>query len=240
LPDGSYPIPDAKHLHSAAVLAASGHGNVAAAKRLIRKRAKELGVDVNSLPGFGGSDNDNDGDEDFDNVAASYVDDYLDRYPPSRFYEYTGQPVGSAEGATVALSDTTGDDYRWDQTNAVDAYVLCLAADTDAAAGMFGLARSDDYVDQPGPAGTGDANDIAARHQHLFGNRTTAGIERHSPRDGRGHAEADAQTRIARSTIGNPAMADRSTPRCRGTWTWPPGEWATPSARPGNPTATAR
>lgn len=53
LPDGSYPIPDVEHLHSAAVLAASGHGDVAAAKALIRKRAKELGVELSSLPGFG-------------------------------------------------------------------------------------------------------------------------------------------------------------------------------------------
>jgi hypothetical protein len=54
LKDGSFPIPDKKHLHSAAVLAASGHGNVSAAKALIRKRARELGVDVTTLPGFGG------------------------------------------------------------------------------------------------------------------------------------------------------------------------------------------
>jgi hypothetical protein len=53
LPDGSYPIEDVKHLHSAAVLAASKHGNYEAAKRLIRRRAKELGVDINTLPGFG-------------------------------------------------------------------------------------------------------------------------------------------------------------------------------------------
>jgi Escherichia/Staphylococcus phage prohead protease len=53
LPDGSYPIPDRAHLHSAAVLAASGHGDVAAARRLIRKRARDLGVDVTTLPGFG-------------------------------------------------------------------------------------------------------------------------------------------------------------------------------------------
>lgn len=53
LPDGSYPIEDAKHLHSAAVLAASKHGDYEAAKKLIRRRAKELGVDINSLPGFG-------------------------------------------------------------------------------------------------------------------------------------------------------------------------------------------
>jgi hypothetical protein len=67
LSDGSYPIEDKKHLHSAAVLAASGHGNASAAKSLIRKRAKELGVDVKSLPGFGGSDEDN------EKAAASMV-----------------------------------------------------------------------------------------------------------------------------------------------------------------------
>jgi hypothetical protein len=54
LPDGSYPIPDKKHLHSAAVLAASKKGNWKAAQALIRKRARELGVELSSLPGFGG------------------------------------------------------------------------------------------------------------------------------------------------------------------------------------------
>lgn len=53
LPDGSYPIPDVAHLHAAAVLAASKHGNFKAAKALIRRRAKELGVALASLPGFG-------------------------------------------------------------------------------------------------------------------------------------------------------------------------------------------
>jgi hypothetical protein len=51
-------IEDKAHLHSAAVLAASGHGNVAAARKLIRKRARDLGVEVNSLPGFGKDDAD--------------------------------------------------------------------------------------------------------------------------------------------------------------------------------------
>jgi hypothetical protein len=64
LKDGSYPIPDRKHLHSAAVLAASGHGDVAAARRLIRKRAAELGVPLKSLPGFSDEDGDGDSDED--------------------------------------------------------------------------------------------------------------------------------------------------------------------------------
>ena len=44
LPDGSYPINDAHDLASAAILARSGHGDVAAAKKHIGKRAKELGV----------------------------------------------------------------------------------------------------------------------------------------------------------------------------------------------------
>jgi phage I-like protein len=52
LPDGSYPIRNTAQLHSAAILAASGHGNVQAARKLIQRRAKELGVDVSSLPGF--------------------------------------------------------------------------------------------------------------------------------------------------------------------------------------------
>jgi hypothetical protein len=67
LDDGSYPIEDKKHLHSAAVLAASKHGNWQAARALIRKRARELGVELSSLPGFGGS---SDKDE---KVAATMV-----------------------------------------------------------------------------------------------------------------------------------------------------------------------
>jgi hypothetical protein len=45
-PDGtvSYPINNTKDLRSAAILARSGHGNVAAAKRLIARRSRELGV----------------------------------------------------------------------------------------------------------------------------------------------------------------------------------------------------
>jgi len=44
LPDGSYPIPDKDALRRAAILARSGHGNVSAARALIARRAKELGV----------------------------------------------------------------------------------------------------------------------------------------------------------------------------------------------------
>jgi hypothetical protein len=187
LSDGSYPIPDKAHLHSAAVLAASGHGNVAAAKRLIRKRAKELGVSLDSLPGFGSSsDSGNDGDRDDGTVAASMVGQYIDRYGPESYYNLTGEPVGSAEGHTVALTDTVGNGYRWDQTDPVDSYILQLATDasSDRTARMFGLARSDNYSDQPGPPGTGGPEEIIARNQRLLG------IEPHGPRDGRGHAAA--------------------------------------------------
>jgi hypothetical protein len=171
LPDKSYPINNAKQLRSAAILAASHHGNWQAARRLIIKRAKELGVSLDSLPGFGSSDSDNDGDNDND-VAASMVGEYTAKYGPQSYYNHTGAPVGSAEGATIALTDTTGDDLRWDQTNDVDAYLLCVAADSDAASKMFGLARSDNLPVHAGPPGTGDANDIAARNPHLFGSRS--------------------------------------------------------------------
>lgn len=53
LPDKSYPINNVAQLHAAAVLAASHHGDWQAAQALIRRRAKELGVDVTTLPGFG-------------------------------------------------------------------------------------------------------------------------------------------------------------------------------------------
>jgi hypothetical protein len=44
LPDGSYPINSTGDLHNAAHLARTGHGDAAAARRLIARRARELGV----------------------------------------------------------------------------------------------------------------------------------------------------------------------------------------------------
>lgn len=58
LPDGSYPIRNTGQLHAAAHLAASGHGNVQGARKLIKRRAKELGVDLTTLPGFDGEGSD--------------------------------------------------------------------------------------------------------------------------------------------------------------------------------------
>jgi Mu-like prophage I protein len=54
LPDGSYPINNAKQLKDAATLAASKHGDWKAAQTLIRRRAKDLGVALNTLDGFAG------------------------------------------------------------------------------------------------------------------------------------------------------------------------------------------
>jgi hypothetical protein len=44
LPNESYPIEDTEDLKNAATLAQSGHGDVGAAKRLIARRARELGA----------------------------------------------------------------------------------------------------------------------------------------------------------------------------------------------------
>jgi hypothetical protein len=44
LPNDSYPIEDKEDLENAATLARSGHGDVDAAKRLISRRAKQLGT----------------------------------------------------------------------------------------------------------------------------------------------------------------------------------------------------
>lgn len=46
LPDKSYPIGNAGDLKNAMILARSNHGNVTAAKALIRRRAKDLGVQL--------------------------------------------------------------------------------------------------------------------------------------------------------------------------------------------------
>ena len=69
LSDGSYPIKSKRQLHSAAVLAASRHGDWQGAQRLIRRMAPKFGVDVNSLPGFGAGGSDRDGEK----MAASVM-----------------------------------------------------------------------------------------------------------------------------------------------------------------------
>ena len=53
LPDFSFPIKHRGHLQAAAILAAGGHGDVGEARKLIIRRAKDLGVDHRTLPGFG-------------------------------------------------------------------------------------------------------------------------------------------------------------------------------------------
>jgi phage I-like protein len=56
LADGSYPIRNTGQLKAAAHLAATGHGDVQGARKLIKRRAKELGVPLKSLPGFDSDD----------------------------------------------------------------------------------------------------------------------------------------------------------------------------------------
>lgn len=59
LPDGSYPIENTGDLHNAAILARSGHGDAAGARRLIAREARERGVADpldDSKAGKGGSD----------------------------------------------------------------------------------------------------------------------------------------------------------------------------------------
>ncbi len=65
LPDGSYPIPDKDALRRAAVLARSKHGDWKAARRLIARRARELGV-ANPL--------DDDGDEKGSKAVSDVAD----------------------------------------------------------------------------------------------------------------------------------------------------------------------
>jgi hypothetical protein len=52
LPDKSYPIDDVEDLKNAIILARSGHGNVSAAKSLIKRRAKELQAEGMVPKGF--------------------------------------------------------------------------------------------------------------------------------------------------------------------------------------------
>jgi pyruvate/2-oxoglutarate dehydrogenase complex dihydrolipoamide acyltransferase (E2) component len=53
LSDGSYPIANKEDLKNALILARSGHGNVSAAMALIRRRAKELGVNLSEKSAIG-------------------------------------------------------------------------------------------------------------------------------------------------------------------------------------------
>lgn len=97
LPDKSYPINNKKQLRSAAVLAASGHGDAKAAKALIRRRAKDLGVDVKTLPGFG--DDSGDGKK----KTSSKTDMSLSTDPVKRASELrlsTEQPNNQQSGGT--------------------------------------------------------------------------------------------------------------------------------------------
>lgn len=93
LEDGSYPIPDADALRRAAVLARSGHGNVAAAKRLIAKRAKELGV-ANPLAN--------------DNKTSKSTATQADGYGPGADYD----PNVKDEDETTDVDESEGGEHE--------------------------------------------------------------------------------------------------------------------------------
>ena len=124
LPDKSYPINNVAQLHSAAVLAASHHGDWQAAQALIRRRAKELGVDVTTLPGFGEDHADgrpyelraSAGDSIDIANAPDYNPSYVSDVPcpecaasndaDANYCDQCGKSMGTS--ATVTVDDTTG------------------------------------------------------------------------------------------------------------------------------------
>jgi hypothetical protein len=157
LPDGSYPIPDKSHLRAATVLAASGHGNVAAARKLIRKRAEELGVDLDSLPGFGsssGEEEDREEDEEEERGSRRRRKAKGQAGPVRETGGGWGSPAeapgpsgGAGEGASVAAAQR----QRWARAGVVG----LTAGDYD---GQLELAQSESEEDR-----------IAREHPEYFG-----------------------------------------------------------------------
>ena len=107
LKDGSYPIKHAGRgpgsLHSAAVLAASGHGDVAAARALIKKAAGHFGVDLHSLPGFSQDDEDLKERAQRDRKRKGQ---HRHGHPTNDddYGEDTGGPSGQGEGGSMAAT----------------------------------------------------------------------------------------------------------------------------------------
>ena len=109
LSDGSYPIANTGDLHNAAHLASTGHGNAEGAKRLIARRAKELGV-ANPL-------NDNHDSEDSGKGINSVVDETTT--PEVLKDDMTGMGMGADKDLDAAMlkddddepvSDSTGEE----------------------------------------------------------------------------------------------------------------------------------
>ena len=96
LSDGSYPIANTGDLHNAAHLASTGHGNVEGAKRLIARRAQELGV-ANPL--------NNDSSEDSEK-GTSVVDETA---TPEVLKDDMGMDMG-AKDLDAAMMKDDGDD----------------------------------------------------------------------------------------------------------------------------------
>jgi len=103
LSDGSYPIANSGDLHNAAHLAQTGHGNAEGAKRLIARRAKELGV-ANPLS--------NDSSEDSGKGTTSVVDETTT--PDVLKDDLTGMGMGAGKDLDAAMLKDDDDDTASD------------------------------------------------------------------------------------------------------------------------------
>jgi hypothetical protein len=99
LSDGSYPIANSGDLHNAAHLAETGHGNAEGAKRLIARRAQELGV-ANPL--------NNDSSEDSGKGITSVVDETAT--PEVLKDDMTGMGMGASKDLDSAMLKEDGED----------------------------------------------------------------------------------------------------------------------------------
>lgn len=169
LDDGSYPVPDKEHLHAAAVLAASKHGRWQDAQRLIRKRARELGVDVSTLPGFGGAGS----------LSASR-DPYLEFAVHE--YDIPGDSVmlTAPDGQTLGLRDMVG--AMAELASQQESFGYRLAQMESQQAGAVELAGPG-WDDAAGPASD------PGYYPTATGGLVDDYIRRHSPGSGLGQAD---------------------------------------------------
>jgi hypothetical protein len=156
LADGSYPIASAGDLHNAAHLARTGHGNAEAAKKLIARRARELGV-ANPL--------DDDGDSTskgtVTDTGTMQADPEVTKDPPG---DPKPKPVKKAKKKPKKLppwlnkpSDDGGDPddneackHAWIQTGSDNAVIRCEKCHTTPAEAA-GLSGSHDMTAAPVP-----------------------------------------------------------------------------------------
>ncbi len=170
LPDGSYPIANTEDLHNAAILARSGHGNAEAAKRLIARRAQELGV-ANPLDADNGKLDDEvtvaKADEAVTPEAAKEADPDVTKDPKKpkkgkKLPPWLNKPAGDdASKADKPMADDEGDDDSDDSCKMDHAHTeKCMPSGTPQsasgakdAAPMKEMPNPGAYQHSPMPAG---------------------------------------------------------------------------------------